>query len=48
MRVGLTVLFLLMLVLGAGELLGQIYQCPTTPPDADGQFYRPDAPDLPP
>jgi len=44
MRVGFSVLLLLMLLLGAEELPGQIYQCPPTPPDADGPFYRPDAP----
>ena len=44
MRVGFSVLLLLMLLLGAEELPGQIYQCPPTPQDADGPFYRPDAP----
>ncbi len=35
---------LLVLVFGAGELCAQPYQCPPTPPDADGPFYRPGAP----
>jgi len=35
---------LLLLVLGVDELPGQVYQCPPTPPDADGPFYRPGAP----
>jgi protocatechuate 3,4-dioxygenase beta subunit len=33
-----------MLVFGAGELRAHSYQCPPTPPDADGPFYRPNAP----
>jgi protocatechuate 3,4-dioxygenase beta subunit len=35
---------LLLLVFGAEALPGQVYQCPPTPPDADGPFYRPNAP----
>lgn len=44
MRAGLALLLLLVLILGAEELPGQVYQCPPTPPDADGPFYRPGAP----
>ena len=43
MRVGLSAL-LLLLVFAAEALPGQVYQCPPTPPDADGPFYRSNAP----
>jgi protocatechuate 3,4-dioxygenase beta subunit len=44
MRAWLAVLFAGAFVFGAGEGHGQNYRCPPTPPDADGPFYRPDAP----
>lgn len=44
MRGGFCLLLMLALVFGTGELRAQPYQCPPTPPDADGPFYRPGAP----
>lgn len=38
-------LFLLLLVLTPFAAVAQDYRCPPTPPDADGPFYRPDAPE---
>ena len=43
MRLWLSALPLL-LVFWAGEVASLEYRCPPTPPDADGPFYRPNAP----
>lgn len=44
MKTPLILLFLLMTSLAPVETVGQQYRCAPTPPDADGPFYRPDAP----
>jgi protocatechuate 3,4-dioxygenase beta subunit len=44
MRTLFPLLLLLMLVLLPPGSVAADYRCPPTPPDADGPFYRPDAP----